>query len=271
MRQGLREDDSSGAAAPSPADRSACPECWYDLSSTAHFWFVWRFQAFLGLLADLEFDTASGARVLDIGCGSGLLRDQLESRTAWSIDGVDLNGTALAMARAGRGRFRAYDILDEQEDLVEAYDVVLLFDVLEHIPDTGPFVRAAVRHLRPGGAMFVNVPAGKSFFSNYDRAAGPLRRYDPESLAREVAPFGMDVREVRYWGLLLTLTLVLRKAFVRGDISETEVIERGFVPPGRIANRALRLAGSLETSLVHRPRLGSSLLMAAVKRARRDT
>src|SRR5574341_1547195 len=52
----------------------------------------------LGLLLDRPL------RMLDVGAGAGVLRDQLEARSAWTVDIADLNLPALRQARRGRGR-----------------------------------------------------------------------------------------------------------------------------------------------------------------------
>jgi 2-polyprenyl-3-methyl-5-hydroxy-6-metoxy-1,4-benzoquinol methylase len=43
------------------------------------------------------------------------------------------------------------DICEEREPFVEAYDIAVLFDVLEHIPHTQPFLSSVIRHIKPNG------------------------------------------------------------------------------------------------------------------------
>jgi SAM-dependent methyltransferase len=146
--------------------------------------------------------------------------------------------------------------------MVGAYDVVLLFDVLEHLDAPASFVAALGRHLRPGGHLLVNVPAMRALFSGYDVAAGHLRRYAPASLRADLEKGGLEVRDVRYWGLSLVPLLFLRKALLRGRAGP-EVIREGFQPPGAFAHAVLLGMMHLETALLSRPVLGTSLLAAA--------
>ena len=81
-------------------------EEWYDYASEEHFWFQWRFAAMLRFLQDLEVPLDRPARVLDVGCGTGVLRSQLEAVTPWVVDGADLNLGALRAAPPGRGATR---------------------------------------------------------------------------------------------------------------------------------------------------------------------
>ena len=53
-------------------------------------------------------------RVLDVGGGRGVLRDQVEAATAWTVDLVELNLAALEAAAPGRGRHLYYDVRDRR-------------------------------------------------------------------------------------------------------------------------------------------------------------
>jgi SAM-dependent methyltransferase len=159
-----------------------------------------------------------------------------------------------------------YDILEQRKGFVAGYDVVILFDVLEHIDATRPFLDAVLKHVKPGGFLLVNVPALASLFSAYDRAAGHLRRYDKHALAAELAPSRLEVRDMRYWGLSLVPLLALRKLLLSGVGSSEAVIRTGFRPPGRIAHGLLKGVMRIETLVAGGGTpLGSSLLLAGRK------
>jgi SAM-dependent methyltransferase len=250
---------------PAAAEATDFPDEWYALASADHFWLQWRFRAALGQIRAAGIPETAPLRVLDVGGGTGVVREQLEGRTAWQIDITDLHPTAVSQARRGRGRNLCYDIREERADMVRAYDVVLLFDVLEHISGPVGFVAALARHLRPGGHLLVNVPAVPALFSGYDVAAGHLRRYDPASLRADLEQGGLSVLDVRYWGLSMVPLLWLRKATV-GARSGPDVIRRGFQPPRPWVHGVLRAVMRAETAAWPRPPLGTSLLAAARQR-----
>ena len=247
---------------------SAFPGEWYGLSDTAHFWFRWRLAATLRLLRDLGIDLTAPLRCLDIGSGAGILRDQLEASTGWTADTCDLNAEALRRARPGRGRTLYYDVLEQS--LGAEYDVVLAFDVIEHLEPVRPFLSSAVAHVRPGGHLLINVPALEWLYSAYDTSVGHERRYDRRSLAREVEGLDLEVRQIRYWGFLLVPLLMLRKGALAFHSRRPEdVIRTGFRPPGRLANTALWGLGRVESALLGgRPPLGSSVMLAGRRPAR---
>jgi 2-polyprenyl-3-methyl-5-hydroxy-6-metoxy-1,4-benzoquinol methylase len=242
-------------------------EEWFDLARSDHFWFAWRLRAALALASDHQLPLDRELSVFEVGCGAGILRGQLEAATAWRVDGTDLDLDALRRIPSGRGRLFRYDVLEKRERFREAYDAIVLFDVLEHVESTGPFLESVVHHLKPGGHLMLNVPALPRLYSRYDVAAGHHRRYDRESLGRELHGLPLTVLEARYWGLSLVALAAARKLWLAvSGASGGGIIERGFEPPGRIVHGALQALMSLETRLIRRPPVGASLLLLASRR-----
>src|SRR5262249_48173438 len=106
-----------------PRDHKFSSE-WYDLSVLEHFWMRGRLTAALRLLQSYGVSLASAKRVLDIGCGHGALRTQLESTTQWTVDCADLSMQALSSVRPGRGQIYYYDVCEEHADLIGKYDLI---------------------------------------------------------------------------------------------------------------------------------------------------
>jgi SAM-dependent methyltransferase len=245
---------------------SAFTEEWYDLATEDHFWMRWRLAAFRRELKDLGVPTDAAWRGLDIGCGAGVFGLQLERSTAWIVDGTDLNEKALSLHAPRRGRTMLYDVHDRRPELAASYDFLLLFDVLEHVADVKRHLESSLHHLKPGGWLFVNVPALEALTSAYDRVVGHLRRYDAPSLRRELEGLPLEIRDLRYWGLSLIPLALLRRLVTSDATPRDELVRRGFQPPSAGINAALTLAQKLETGILSRPWAGTSLLAASVKR-----
>ena len=187
-----------------PLRTSVFPEEWYETNSEDHFWFQWRARAAAALIDRIGLPTGQPLRVFDIGCGTGITCQQFRRTTSWVFDGADLNIEALARCDAGMARVLYYDIIDKRHEFRELYDVIILFDVVEHIDSTRPFLEAALFHLRPGGVVLVNVPALLGLYSVYDTVAGHYRRYTLDTLAAEFASFDVSVVDRAYWGFSMS-------------------------------------------------------------------
>lgn len=248
---------------------SSFPEVWYDYVDLEHFWIKWRFRVVVEALklAGLEFN--SKQEVLDVGAGNGIVRAQLEALTKWKVDCTELNANTVRNIRPGRGETFRYDILDRQPALAAKYDVVMAFDVLEHIKDTHPFVEALFYHLKPGGLLLLNVPALPILFSDYDRVQSHFRRYTKSSLRRELSFLNSaQVLHISYWGFSLVPIAALRKLWMsfQSQRDPNEIMRRGFEPPKKWLNRLLASLSTVETTLLNSPPAGTSLLLTARKR-----
>jgi SAM-dependent methyltransferase len=109
-----------------------------------------------------ELDPA--ARILDLGCGSGSLRSQLEGR---NVFGVDLDPHELARTPALRGVVAMSNRLPFRDS---SFDLVISNHSMEHFADASGAIAEIGRVLAPGGRLFVSVPEGASFADGLYRA-----------------------------------------------------------------------------------------------------
>jgi SAM-dependent methyltransferase len=230
------------------------------MNTDTHFWFGWRLRVLEHLLRDGPLPPDKPALVLEIGCGTGFLRTQIERATKWTVDAADIDPAALSQAAASRGRTLLYRIEERRPELKEQYDALVLFDVLEHIQDPLPFFENACWHLKPGGLVIVNVPAMAWFYSRYDKLVGHWMRYDQKSLEQLCARSGVKRIDARYWGFFMTPLILWRKWRLKNCASPREAVERGFATPAPWINQALGLLMQFETGLFKRPPLGTSLM-----------
>ena len=238
---------------------------WYDLADENHFWMQWRLRAFLNQIEYLGIAKDVPLLGMEIGCGHGVFRKQVEQETKWVIDGTDLDYQALEKNPECRGETYAYDIMERRSDFKEKYDFIILFDVLEHIEDSRVFLDASLFHLKKGGYLFVNVPALPFLFSAYDRAAGHIRRYNKRTLSKDLGQCRLQTENIRYWGFFSVGLLLLRKLIISSRQTNERIIRKGFEPPGRLANFGLNMLMKIETTSIKQPFLGTSVMAVAKK------
>jgi cyclopropane fatty-acyl-phospholipid synthase-like methyltransferase len=194
----------------------------------------------------------------EVGCGHGLLQRQIEQEFGCVVTGFDLNELALKENVSRLSPICCYDVRQRDATLRQRFDLILLFDVLEHIGDDDSFLSAVLFHLAPGGKLVVNVPAGAWAFSAYDRAAGHVRRYSIHSLNDAVSRAGLLITDWTYWGLPLVPSLLLRKLWLLGRHDPDEIIWSGFDPRSRVINEFLGVASRCEP--IPQRLLGTSLM-----------
>jgi len=101
-----------------------------------------------------------GKRVLDVGCGGGILADAMARRGA-DVLGIDLAAKPLKVAQlhaieaaTPRIAYREVAVEALADEMPEGFDVVTCMEMLEHVPDPGSVVAACARLVKPGGWAF---------------------------------------------------------------------------------------------------------------------
>jgi 2-polyprenyl-6-hydroxyphenyl methylase/3-demethylubiquinone-9 3-methyltransferase len=103
----------------------------------------------------------SGKRVLDVGCGGGILAESMAESGA-HVTGIDLSDKALSVAKlhlyesGAAVDYRKISVETLAEAEPESFDVVTCMEMLEHVPDPASVVRACARLTKPGGSVFLS-------------------------------------------------------------------------------------------------------------------
>jgi len=153
-------------------------------------------------------------RVVDIGCGGGILAESMATRGA-QVTGVDLSEKALGVARLHlfeSGQSVDYRLISAEDLAREApasFDVVTCMEMLEHVPDPASTIRACATLVKPGGHVFfstlnrnlkayVMAVVGAEYVLNLlPKGTHEYAKFiKPSELARYVREAGLDVEEL---------------------------------------------------------------------------
>lgn len=241
----------------SKASRVSMNDDWYLYAGKEHFWMQWRYETLIFLL-NRYF--SPDQKLLEVGCGEGVLMSQLEGG-GYTIDGCDLNESALSRALTVAGKLFLYNIFDKAEEFKTKYDGLILFDIIEHIENDVDFIKAASFSLKKGGLIFINVPAFEFLYSNYDKQIGHVRRYNRGSMISVLKQAGIEPLYVGYWGATLIPAAIARRFYMQ--MVDQDVIRKGFVPPGAWADFILRRLMEVESIIPLNKLAGTSLMAVA--------
>lgn len=101
----------------------------------------------------------AGKKVLDVGCGGGILSESMAQRGA-DVSGIDMGEAPLKVAKLHglesgvKVNYRRITVEELAEQEAGSYDVVTCMEMLEHVPDPSSIVRACAKLTKPGGTLF---------------------------------------------------------------------------------------------------------------------
>lgn len=204
--------------------------------------------------------------ILDAGCGTGLLMQQLQP--LGEVDGVDISEEALEFCRKrGLGNVKRADVLQLPFE-AESFDLITALDVLEHLDDDVASLREFRRVLRPGGRVFVFVPAHKWLWSLQDEVSHHRRRYTARTLRETVEMSGLEIERQSYVSTLLLPVIFVGRQWLKIVLRFREVNTENDLHPAW-SNGVLKRVFQSEIPMLRRMNMpfGASLLCVARKAA----
>lgn len=175
----------------------------------SHWWFRVRKELISELVKRYRPKKEQQLKILDLGCGTGMISKELESFGAVfavdpSVESQDFCGKK-GIKNFYKGSAENIPFDDN------VFDVVVMLDVLEHIKDDASTVKEVRRVLKPGGAFIFFVPALPFLWSEHDEVFLHFRRYTRKTLS---ALFAEEWKMLRmsYFNFFLFLPILSMRA-----------------------------------------------------------
>jgi len=227
-----------------------------------HWWYRGRRTVLDDVIAGLGL--ASGARILDAGCGSG--RNMIELAPYGTVTGIELSDVSVALARQrGAGEVVEGSVL-EMPFAEDSFDLAVSLDVIEHLEDDLAALRELRRAVAPGGSLLVTVPAYQWLWSGHDEINHHHRRYTRRSLQRVAEQAGWHQARTTYFNSLLLPAAIVLRVLDRVNTKTTESSLDLWIPPEPL-NWLLERPLAIEAALIRRGgRIPAGLSLLAVFR-----
>lgn len=160
-----------------------------------HFWFRARNDVIATLLRQLEPAFPQGYRAIELGCGTGnTLRVLADECRRGRVFGIDFQREGLQHARQRVGpRVVQADVQRSPFSPSLRFDLIGMFDVLEHVDDDCRVLADIRSWLTDAGMLMLTVPASPALWSAFDVAAHHRRRYTAEELESKLTGAGFRV------------------------------------------------------------------------------
>lgn len=226
-----------------------------------HWWYRARREVLAALIRRAA-TPPPGARILEIGCGTGH-NLQMLGRFG-DVDALEVDETARGMAEERLGRAVLSAPLPELSGVPErSYDLIGAFDVIEHIAADAAAVAAIAGRLKPGGKLVVSVPAHQWMWSAHDVVNHHVRRYSRKQLKRLIEGSPLKLEAIGYFNSLLFPVAVAERLASRLRGKEDSDLS---LPP-RPLNTVLERTFAAERHLIARVPLPPGLSLFAVASA----
>ena len=229
------------------------------------FWFDYRNRFIVEAVK--QFPPAGP--IADIGAGNGFVSLGL-GRAGFPSLVIEPGPAGAANARTRGLDPVVCATLSDAGFLPETLDAVGLFDVVEHIADDREFLRLTRGLLKPGGRLYVTVPAFQALWSSEDELVGHHRRYSIRSMTDSLEACGFTVDYATYLFAPLALPLFLLRTLPsrlgRRTTLDPARTAAELKPPSGLATRAIGALLDREVARIRQRRtipFGTSCLAVA--------
>ncbi len=166
-----------------------------------HWWFAAKKEIVLDTI-NRNLNKHADVNILDIGCGSGLMLNDLEH--VGKTFGMDISDDAINFSKEIFSGKVEKGFLPNLIPYPQNYfDLITALDVIEHVAEDIDSLKAIAAHLVSGGKAVITVPAYMFLWSKYDEMNEHKRRYTRGELNTKLMQAGFIVEKISYFNTLL--------------------------------------------------------------------
>jgi len=193
-----------------------------------HWWFVTKKRIVLDAIHS-HLSKIDDIKVLDIGCGTGLMLNALEG--VGKTYGMDMSDDAVNFSREIFNGKVEKGLLPDQIPYEENFfDLITALDVIEHTDQDIDSLKTIRSHLVSGGKAVITVPAYMFLWSSFDELNEHKRRYTLTELNAKLIQAGFTVEKISYFNTLLFpivfVVRILENFLKRGGASDVDMPSR---------------------------------------------
>lgn len=216
-----------------------------------------------------KYSQANDPAILDAGCGTGGLIEQLKQHGYTNIAGFDLSPDAVEYAQKSWPNVQMLDILQTDKAYPQnSFDIVVCNDIFTVLPDgkDRQALEKLVAVLKPGGILIINLAALRSFAGSHDVAVSMTRRYTKASVRQLVSDL-VTIKETIFWPFLLSPLIFGIRSFQRLKLSlgKKDNLRSDVRPISSLLNRLFYSITSFERRLPFSKPWGSSIFVVMQK------
>jgi 2-polyprenyl-3-methyl-5-hydroxy-6-metoxy-1,4-benzoquinol methylase len=188
-------------------------------------------ESYFNRIETIESNIEKRGRLLEIGAARGGFLNVMKDR-GWHVDGVEISKDAVGLAKEIYGIDLFLGIYQDFQPK-EKFDVICMYQTLEHVPDPKQILEKSYRLLNEGGLLIVEVPNIKGFDIKKDKdrrylvydLPRHLNHFSPKFLVNQMTNMGYEILEVDRYYPQFVLDLINRKKSIKDNVVEDEKSE----------------------------------------------
>lgn len=232
------------------------------------FWFRHRNDCILELIK--KYPPAGGGPILDVGGGNGFVAKAMLD-AGWQVILVEPGQAGVINAKKRGVENIICGTIESSGFKKNSVPAIGVFDVVEHIKEDLQFMKRLVKVLKPGGLLYLTVPAHSLLWSSEDQYAGHFRRYSLSGLKQKLAMAGLGTVFGTYIFRILPLPIFICRAlpsWLGFEIGGPQKIGKDHSKKQGLAGYVMQKAFVSEICRIAKgkaSRIGASCLLAARK------